>query len=395
MSFRSSSRKPVTRPVSDSSAFDDLQLSSVNPHFVDHEHKRRSTVSSSRHSKSSRHSQPRIHRGSNASRRSSIASSSENRYSSSSPLAHQSSTSPEQAKAALVKDGMNFIASGYNGTIDAFNVGKGYISSTLAISDEATAEVMETVEDKIGGRVMLATPGRLPHDGLLSRDHSPHVTDEVFNAASHFVGFLIFFLGSVLLIAAAAAQGDAYKVVSMVIYGLSVCSLFASSTLHHAIEGPDNLERVLLTMDYCAIFPLIAGTFTPMCLVVLKGTVVGWVFVSVLWILATAGMTMLILVASLTDDELPKWITTSMYVSMGWMAALLAPVIMSKIGVVGMVLLIGGGICYSAGGYVFTVEKPNPVPGVFGFHEIWHVAVLLGAMMHFLMMLLVVIPYKG
>jgi hemolysin III len=183
-------------------------------------------------------------------------------------------------------------------------------------------------------------------------------------------------------------------VVSMVMYGLSLCGLFLSSALHHAVEGPDNLERVLLTMDYCAIFPLIAGTFTPMCLVILRGTVVGWVFVSVLWFLAIAGMTMLILVAALTDDELPKWITTSMYVSMGWMAALLAPAVMSKIGVLGMALLIGGGVFYTVGGYVFTVEEPNPVPGVFGFHEIWHIAVLLGAMTHFLLMLLVVLPYQ-
>lgn len=305
------------------------------------------------------------------------------------------STSPEEAaKHALMKDGVNFIASGYNGTIDAFNVGRGYVQSNLRISDGVADEYKETVEEKIGGKIHLATPGRLPHDGLLSRDHSPHVTDEVFNAASHFIGFLVFFLGSVLLVAAAAAQGDGYKVVSMIVYGLSCCFLFASSTLHHAIEGPDNLERVLLTMDYCAIFPLIAGTFTPMCLVILQGSVVGWVFVSVLWFLAFAGMTMLILFAALTDDELPKWITTSMYVSMGWMAALLAPALMSKIGVLGMFLLIGGGVCYTAGGYVFTAEEPNPVPGVFGFHEIWHVAVLLGAIMHFVMMLLVVIPYQ-
>eukprot|EP00977_Amphora_coffeiformis_P027165 scaffold34593_cov179-Amphora_coffeaeformis.AAC.3 len=148
-----------------------------------------------------------------------------------------------------------------------------------------------------------------------SRDGSIHATDEVFNAASHLAALILSILGSAILIVGASAQGEPWKIVSFSIYGASLMFLFGSSTLHHAIEGP--WEEFLRMLDYFAIYPLIAGTFTPLCLVFYHQDPVGWTFCGTIWGLALVGM---ILTASCIA-RVPKWFSMTLYITLGWLGA--------------------------------------------------------------------------
>lgn len=151
--------------------------------------------------------------------------------------------------------------------------------------------------------------------GDLSRDGSVHATDEVFNAASHLAALILSILGTAILVVEASAQGAPWKIVSFSIYGASLIFLFGASTLHHAVVGP--LENFLRMLDYFAIYPLIAGTFTPLCLVFYHNDPVGWTFFGTIWGLSILGM---FLTAS-CYAKLPKWFSMTLYITLGWLGA--------------------------------------------------------------------------
>jgi len=225
---------------------------------------------------------------------------------------------------------------------------------------------------------------------LRSRDGSPHATDEVFNAASHLAATILSLLGSVLLIVESSARADPWKIVSFSVYGASLVLLFLLSTLHHGIVGSVRVEAFFRMMDYLAIYPLIAGTFTPLCLVFYHDDPLGWAFLGTVWFMAVVGM-----VATVTCfAKIPKWLSMTMYITLGWLGACMTYWLVLVLGRGGFAIFLVGGLFYTAGGYVYTVERPNPVPGVFGFHEIWHVAVILGAASHWLLMYFWVLPWE-
>ena len=151
--------------------------------------------------------------------------------------------------------------------------------------------------------------------GERSRDGSIHATDEVFNAASHLAALILSILGAAILIVDASAQGAPWKIVSFSIYDASLIFLFGSSTLHHAIEGP--WEDFLRMLDYFAIYPLIAGTFTPLCLVFYHQDPAGWTFFGTIWGLALVGMVL----TATCIARVPKWFSTTLYITLGWLGA--------------------------------------------------------------------------
>ncbi len=218
-----------------------------------------------------------------------------------------------------------------------------------------------------------------------SRDGSVHVTDERFNTVSHLFAACFAVAGAALLIVQAAEQHDAWKVVGFSLYGLSVVTLFVSSTLHHGIDGGPRVNEVLRTLDYDSVFLLIAGSTTPMVLVLFR-TTYGWTVLAVVWVIAAAGIVLRSILR-----QLPKYVTNTLYIALGWMPVLLVG---SGASVPGgaLVLMAAGGLLYSAGFVVFVVERPNPWPGVFGFHEIWHAMVVVAAVLHYLLMYFYVLP---
>lgn len=211
----------------------------------------------------------------------------------------------------------------------------------------------------------------------------------MFNAASHLAATVLFFLGSVLLVVEASARAEPWKIVAFSVYGASLLFLFSMSTLHHGVEG--DWERTFHMLDYLAIYPLIAGTFTPLCLVYFHAAPVGWAFLATVWFIAALGMA----ATALCFERIPRWMSMTMYVTMGWLGACLVYWLVPAMGWGGVLLLLLGGIFYTVGGYIFSTERPNPYPGRFGFHEIWHVFVVLGAATHWLMMWVFVLPYEA
>ena len=143
---------------------------------------------------------------------------------------------------------------------------------------------------------------------------------------------------------------------------------------------------------YLAICPLIAGTFTPFCLVFLHDSVIGWSFFGVAWFFAFIGM---FLTAKFGPERIPKWMSMTMYITIGWFGGILAFWLFPEIGWEGLGVFLLGGVAYTVGGYVYAAEKMNCIPGKFGFHEIWHIAVILGAGIHFGVIYFYVLPWEA
>lgn len=219
----------------------------------------------------------------------------------------------------------------------------------------------------------------------LSRDGSIHVTDERFNTVSHLFGTCLALVGAALLITQSAAEGDVWKIVGLSIYGLSLVLLFLFSTLHHGIDSTPRVNEILRTLDYTSVFFLIAGTVTPLVLVLVR-TTFGWAVLGSVWAIALVGI-----VLRSVWRQLPKYLTNTLFIALGWV-----PVVLVGSGVSlpwgALGLMAVGGLFYSVGFVVYVIERPNPRPGVFGFHELWHVLVLLGAFLHYLMVYLYVLP---
>jgi hemolysin III len=211
------------------------------------------------------------------------------------------------------------------------------------------------------------------------------VTDERFNAMSHLFGACFALVGAGLLISQAAAQGDPWKIVGLSIYGLSIVSLFVFSTLHHGLDRSPRVNEVLRTLDYDSVFFLIAGTVTPLVLVLFRNTY-GWTVFGAVWAIAVSGI-----VLRSVWRQMPKYVTNTLYISLGWLTVLLVGADVS-LPLGALALMAAGGVVYSAGFAIFVIEKPNPRPGVFGFHEIWHVLVVVAALLHYLLMYFYVLP---
>ena len=223
------------------------------------------------------------------------------------------------------------------------------------------------------------------HTEARSRDGSVHVTDERINTVTHLFASCFAVVGAAILVAQAAAQGDPWKTVGLSVYAFAVVLLLVASTLHHGLDLAPRANEVLRTLDYVAVFVLIAGTVTPLVLVLVR-TTYGWAVLGAVWAIAVVGI-----VLRSTLRGLPKYVTNTLYIALGWM-----PVVLVGSGVslpVGAyALMAAGGLVYSAGFVIFVLERPNPVPGVLGFHEIWHVLVVVAAVLHYLLMYLYVLP---
>jgi hemolysin III len=218
-----------------------------------------------------------------------------------------------------------------------------------------------------------------------SRDGSLHVTDERFNTGSHLLAACFALVGAGLLISQAGADADPWKIVGLSIYGLALVLLFVSSALHHGLDRGPRVNEVLRTLDYDSVFLLIAGTVTPLVLVRFR-TTYGWTVGGAVWAIASLGI-----VLRSVLRQLPKRVTNTLYIALGWL-----PVLLVGAGVPlpagALVLMTAGGVVYSGGFVIYVIEKPNLWPGVFGFHEIWHLLVVIGALLHYLLMYLYILP---
>jgi hemolysin III len=211
------------------------------------------------------------------------------------------------------------------------------------------------------------------------------VTDERFNTVSHLFAACFALVGAALLISQAGAQADPWKIVGFSLYGLSVVTLFVTSTLHHGLDHSPGVNEVLRTLDYDSVFFLIAGSVTPLVLVLFR-TTYGWTVLGAVWVIAALGIVLRSMVR-----QLPKLVTNTLYIALGWVPVLLVGA-GGSLPAGAYALMAVGGLVYSAGFVIFVIERPNPWPGVFGFHEIWHLMVVVAALLHYLLMYFYVLP---
>jgi len=151
-------------------------------------------------------------------------------------------------------------------------------------------------------------------------------------------------------------------------------------------DGKDN--RRLRTLDYVAVYGLITGSLVPLCLVLFRGTV-GFAVLAVAAVVTAFGVTM-----RSVYHRLPAYISLTLYLCLGWLPVFLVVLNKNVLPLGGLLLFISGGLFYTLGSVVYAREKPNLIKEKFGFHEIWHIAVLLGALCHFLFMYWYVLPVK-
>ncbi len=168
-----------------------------------------------------------------------------------------------------------------------------------------------------------------------------------------------------------------------IVYGASVFTLFAVSALYHRPFWPPRAREVIGRLDHSAIFLLIAGTYTPLCL--LLGPGAGHALLATAW--TGAGLGILFVVVW---PHAPKPLKAALYVLLGWLVVPFVPALLSAIGLGPLLLLLGGGLAYTVGAVVYALRRPDPFPTVFGFHEIFHVLVVAAATCHFMVVAAVI-----
>ena len=194
-----------------------------------------------------------------------------------------------------------------------------------------------------------------------------------------------FAVAAAIVLIATAPDGRAR--VAAVIYGVALCGLFAASATYHRWRWHPRWKPVLRRIDHSMIFVFIAASYTPIALLVLDSTRSLIVLLSV-WVGALAGVAF-----SLAWIDAPRPMTAAAYIAVGWVIVIAAPDVVHGIGVVAALLFLAGGLLYSTGATVYALQRPDPWPKVFGFHEVFHALVVAAALAHFVAMAGWVIPH--
>jgi hemolysin III len=211
-----------------------------------------------------------------------------------------------------------------------------------------------------------------------SRSAVARFVREPFCGLSHLLGAALSVAALAYLLA--RADGRAWHLVSFAVYGTSLVLLYTASGLAHSLHCAPAAQARLDRLDYATIFVVIAGTYTPLCLVSLRGTW-GWALFVAQWTLAAVGVA-----AVLLGRPRSGALRTSIYLAMGWMALAVAPPIRATLPPAAVAWLVGGGVAYSVGAAVFLTRRPALWPGRFGWHDLWHSLVLVGSACHFIVM---------
>ncbi|WP_396216040.1 PAQR family membrane homeostasis protein TrhA [Gemmatimonas sp.] len=195
--------------------------------------------------------------------------------------------------------------------------------------------------------------------------------EELANAITHGAGFVASLIGLPFLVLSAANRGERAALVGASVFGAALVALYAASTLYHAVSHP-TLKQKMRVLDHAAIYLLIAGTYTPFTLGVLRGRW-GWALFGIVWTLAALGVLFKVLFGSGAMAKL----STIVYVAMGWVAIFAAKPLIANMESAGLILLVGGGLFYT-GGVVFYVDKRRSWT-----HPVWHLFVLGGSLCHY------------
>lgn len=200
--------------------------------------------------------------------------------------------------------------------------------------------------------------------------------EEIFNMTSHIVGAAFGIIALVICVGISAYHRDVYAIVSSIIYGLSIIVLYTMSSIYHGLGSKTNAKKVFQILDHCSIFLLIAGSYTPFCLVMFREyeAKLGWTIFSVIWLMAVIGI-----VLNSIDIKKYKKISMICYLAMGWCIIIKANLLPKLLGNVGFGLLVAGGVAYSLGAILYGLGKKKK-----WMHSIFHLFVVLGTLLQFI-----------
>lgn len=207
----------------------------------------------------------------------------------------------------------------------------------------------------------------------------PSRREEVVNALTHGAGILMSLIGAAVLITHSVRLGDAWQLTGVVIYCVSLLLLYTASTLYHAVKQESGKTRLKI-FDHCAIYLLIAGTYSPFLLGALRGPW-AWSFLGIVWGLALGGVVYKLFLVG----RFPRF-STGTYLALGWLVVAMLPLMISSLSVAALLWLLAGGVAYTAGTFFYHNHR---IPYA---HGIWHCFVLLGSGCHFAAILLQVLP---
>jgi hemolysin III len=205
----------------------------------------------------------------------------------------------------------------------------------------------------------------------------------LLRGVSHYYGFLVSLPAGALLVAT-APRGTATW--TALVYALSISAMLGASTLLHRGNWSPGTARTLTKLDHSCIYLLIAGTYTPVSLIALSGLERAVVF-SAVWLGAIVGIAL-----EWAWERPPRGWVTANYIALGWVALIAFPQLWSSLGVAGFVLVVLGGVSYTVGAVIHAARHPDPWPETFGYHELFHVFVLVAVLLHFSAVAFVVLP---
>ena len=218
-------------------------------------------------------------------------------------------------------------------------------------------------------------------------EHKRHIK-EPGSAITHFIGMLMAIFAAVPLLIKAAHEPGRIYIISLAIYAASLILLYAASTTYHTFDISAKVNTILKKIDHMMISVLIAGSYTPVCLIVLKGRT-GIILLSIVWAIAIAG----ILIKAFWV-YCPKWVSSVLYIGMGWTCVLAFTQILNNMSPAAFGWLLAGGIIYTVGGVIYALKLPlfNNRHKNFGSHEIFHLFVMGGSACHFVVMYAFLLP---
>lgn len=205
------------------------------------------------------------------------------------------------------------------------------------------------------------------------------------SAITHYIGMMLALIAAIPLFYRIAEAPSLEKILAFGIFALSMVLLYAASTTYHSLDISPKVNRILKKIDHMMIFFMIAGSYTPVCAIVL-GDRTGWTLLIIVWVIAALGM-----ISNLLWINCPKWVSSVVYIAMGWVCVLAFMKIKNALTPLEFGWLLAGGIIYTIGGVIYALKLPvfEKLPKNFGNHEIFHCFVIAGSFCHYAMMLLI------
>ena len=197
---------------------------------------------------------------------------------------------------------------------------------------------------------------------------------------THLIGAFLSLIGMIILIKLSIFNGNSWALFASLVFGISLILLYTASSTYHIAKASEKVINVLRRIDHSMIYILIAGTYTPICLLALKGKL-GLTLFIIIWALAFTGI-----IFNMCWFNCPRKLSTLFYIIMGWLVIFFIVPIIKAISINGFMWLLMGGIFYTVGGVIYALKWPKIHSKYFGFHEIFHIFVMLGSFCHFYLM---------